>query len=65
MRAGLEAESNYAWLADMVLEGIPTAADRSSGDDLATKTVLAAFAGRVTVTGDAAVGTRRRWAKSC
>ena len=54
-RTGLEAKFSYAWLAGMVLAGIPTAADRSYGDVLAADPVLAAFAGKVTVTGDAAV----------
>ncbi|MBC7477026.1 MAG: MmgE/PrpD family protein [Pseudorhodobacter sp.] len=55
-RTGLEGKFSYAWLAGMVLAGIPTAADRSYGDALAADPVLAAFAGRVTVTGDATVG---------
>lgn len=54
-RTGLEVKFSYAWLAGMVLAGIPTAADAAYTDALAANPALAAFAGRVQVTGDAAV----------
>lgn len=54
-RTGLEVKFSYAWLAGMVLSGLPTASDRAYTDTLAADASLAAFAGKVHVTGDAAV----------
>lgn len=54
-RTGLEVKFSYAWLAGMVLSGIPTAADTAYTDALAADPALAAFAARVEVTGDPAV----------
>ncbi|MCA3437482.1 MAG: MmgE/PrpD family protein [Rhodobacter sp.] len=51
-RTGLEVKFSYAWLAAMVLSGIPTASDRSYTDARAADPLLAAIARRVTVTGD-------------
>ena len=55
-RTGLEVKFSYAWLAGMVLSGIPTSADRTYSDALAADPALAAFAAKVSVTGDATVG---------
>ena len=55
-RSGLEVKFSYAWLAGMVLSGIPTASDRAYTDALAGDDALADFAGRVVVTGEARVG---------
>ena len=55
-RTGLEVKFSYAWLAGMVLSGIPTASDRAYTDALAADPVLATFAAKVSVTGDTAVG---------
>lgn len=55
-RSGLEVKFSYAWLAGMVLSGIPTASDRAYTDTLAGDDALADFAGRVVVTGEARVG---------
>lgn len=54
-RTGLEVKFSYNWLAGMVMAGIPTAADRSYTDALAADPGLAAFARKITVTGDPAV----------
>ncbi|MDR0807728.1 MAG: MmgE/PrpD family protein [Gemmobacter sp.] len=55
-RTGLEVKFSYAWLAGMILSGIPTATDTAYTDALAADPALAVLAGRVQVTGDAAVG---------
>lgn len=55
-RTGLEVKFSYAWLAGMVLARIPTAAETAYTDALAADPALASFAGRVEVTGDAAIG---------
>lgn len=55
-RSGLEVKFSYAWLAGMVFSGVPTASDRAYNDLCARDPALAAFARKVTVTGDAAVG---------
>lgn len=55
-RTGLEVKFSYAWLAGMVMSGLPTSDDRAYTDALAADPALAAFAGRVTVVGDEAVG---------
>lgn len=54
-KTGLEVKFSYNWLAGMVLAGIPTSADRTYTDALAADPALAAFAGRITVTGDPSV----------
>ena len=54
-RTGLEVKFSYAWLAGMVLSGLPTSADRTYTDALAADPRLAAFAGKIKVTGDAKV----------
>ena len=54
-RTGLEVKFSYTWLAGMVLSGIPTSSDRTYTDALAVDPALAAFAGKITVTGDATV----------
>ena len=54
-RTGLEVKFSYAWLAGMVLSGLPTSADRTYSDALAADPGLAAFAGKIKVTGDAKV----------
>lgn len=54
-RTGLEVKFSYAWLAAMVLGGIPTASDRAYTDALATDPALADIGARVTVTGDPAL----------
>lgn len=54
-RTGLEVKFSYNWLAGMVLSGKDTARDDTYSDALAADPDLAAFAGRVTVEGDAAV----------
>jgi 2-methylcitrate dehydratase PrpD len=54
-RTGLEVKFSYVWLAGMVLSGVPTAADSAYTDALAADPALAAFAGRVHVSGDSAV----------
>ena len=54
-RSGLEVKFSYNRLAGMVLAGIPTARDSSFTDALAVDPALAAFATRITVTGDATV----------
>ncbi|MFP1630784.1 MmgE/PrpD family protein [Zhengella sp. ZM62] len=51
-RTGLEVKFSYAWLAGMVLNGIPTGNDRTYTDDLAGESRLSDFAGKVTVAGD-------------
>lgn len=56
---GLEVKFSYNWLAGMVLSGIPTSADRTYTDALAADPSLAAFAGKITVTGDATVSDMR------
>ena len=55
-RTGLEVKFSYAWLAGMVMSGIPTAADTAYTDALAADPALAAFADRVEVSADASVG---------
>ena len=55
-RTGLEVKFSYAWLAGMALRGDGTGDDRAYTDALAADAALAAFAERVTVTGDAGVG---------
>lgn len=55
-RTGLEVKFSYNWLAGMVLSGIPTSSDRIYSDGLAADAGLAAFAGKVSVVGDALVG---------
>lgn len=55
-RTGLEVKFSYNWLAGMVFEGIPTASDKTYVDALASDGRLSAFAGKVTVEGDCAVG---------
>ncbi|MBE2278681.1 MAG: MmgE/PrpD family protein [Rhodobacteraceae bacterium] len=52
-RSGLEIKFSYAWLAGMVLSGIPTAAETAYTDACAADPALAAFARRVEVCGDA------------
>ena len=52
-RSGLEVKFSYAWLAAMVMAGIPTSADRSFTNALVAEPALADLAGRVTVAGDA------------
>lgn len=54
-RTGLEVKFSYNWLAGMVLTGIGTADDRIYEDALATDPRLAAFAGKIVVTGDDAL----------
>ena len=54
-RTGLEVKFSYVWLAAMVLAGIPTSADASYTDALAADRGLAAFARKITVSGDASV----------
>jgi 2-methylcitrate dehydratase PrpD len=54
-RTGLEVKFSYAWLAGMVLAGIPTSSERTYTDALAADPSLAEFAGRVVVAGDAAI----------
>ena len=54
-RTGLEVKFSYTWLAGMVLAGIPTASDRAYTDALAWDAMLADLAGKITVSGDAAV----------
>lgn len=54
-RTGLEVKFSYDWLAGMVLAGIPTSADDSYTDALAADPALAAFARRVSVSGDPSV----------
>lgn len=51
-RTGLEVKFSYVWLAGMVLQGIDTASDAAYVDALGADPRLAAFARRVTVTGD-------------
>lgn len=58
-RTGLEVKFSYAWLAGMVFEQIPTSNDRIYTDALAADPRLQAFAGKVRVAGDAAVGDMR------
>lgn len=55
-RTGLEVKFSYAWLAGMVFQHIPTSNDRTFTDLLASDHLLAAFAAKVSVTGDDAVG---------
>lgn len=55
-RTGLEVKFSYNWLAGMVFEGISTASDRAYADALAGDGRLAAFARKVTVSGDDAIG---------
>ena len=52
-RTGLEVKFSYNWLAGMVLAGISTASDRAYTDALAQDDLLADFAGKITVEGDA------------
>lgn len=52
-RTGLEVKFSYAWLAGMALRGDRTGDDRAYTDALAADPVLAEFARRVQVTGDA------------
>lgn len=54
-RTGLEVKFSYAWLAGMVLHGIPTGDDRVYTDGLAGDARLTRFASRVQVGGDAAL----------
>lgn len=54
-RTGLEVKFSYAWLAGMVLAGIPTAADRTYNDALAADQTLAKFAEKITVSGSPSV----------
>ncbi|MBC7737387.1 MAG: MmgE/PrpD family protein, partial [Candidatus Saccharibacteria bacterium] len=54
-RTGLEVKFSYAWLAAMVLSGIPTASDRVYTDALAYDPALAAFAAKITASADPAV----------
>jgi 2-methylcitrate dehydratase PrpD len=58
-RTGLEVKFSYNWLAGMVLSGIPTSTDRTYSDALATDPVLASFAQKITVSGDATVTDMR------
>jgi len=55
-RTGLEVKFSYAWLAGMVLAGIPTAAERTYTDALAADPTLAKFAEKITVSGSPNVG---------
>jgi 2-methylcitrate dehydratase PrpD len=52
-RTGLEVKFSYAWLAGMVLHGHATARETTYTDALAADPALAAFAGKVLVSGDA------------
>ncbi|WGW02347.1 MmgE/PrpD family protein [Tropicibacter oceani] len=54
-QTGLEVKFSYAWLAGMVLGGVPTGDDKTYTDALAGDADLRAFATRVTVTGDETV----------
>ncbi|WP_426034624.1 MmgE/PrpD family protein [Cypionkella sp. TWP1-2-1b2] len=54
-RTGLEVKFSYNWLAGMVLAGIPTASDRAYTDALAHDDLMADFATKITIEGDAAV----------
>ncbi|MDR7127501.1 MmgE/PrpD family protein [Pseudotabrizicola sp. 4114] len=54
-RTGLEIKFSYNWLAGMVLAGISTASDRAYTDTLAQDDLLADFAAKITVEGDAAL----------
>ncbi len=54
-RTGLEVKFSYNWLAGMVLSGRDTARDDAYADTLAADPVLAGFAGRITVEGDASL----------
>lgn len=54
-RTGLEAKFSYGLLAAMAISGIDTASDRVYTEALCRDARLQALAGRVTVTGDAAV----------
>ncbi len=55
-RTGLEVKFSYAWLAGMIVTGLDTSSDRAFTDTVCTDPVLAAFAERVEVIGDDAVG---------
>jgi hypothetical protein len=55
-RTGLEVKFSYAWLAGMALRGDRTGDERVYADALAADETLAAFAARVEVVGDPAVG---------
>jgi len=55
-RTGLEVKFSYAWLAGMVLAGIPTAAERTYTDALAVDPTLGKFAEKITVSGSPNVG---------
>jgi len=52
-RTGLEVKFSYSWLAGMTLRGDDTGDDRLFTDSIAGDAALAAFAARVSVTGDA------------
>jgi 2-methylcitrate dehydratase PrpD len=54
-RTGLEVKFSYNWLAGMVLSGKDTARDDTYSDALAADPELGAFAGRITVEGDASL----------
>ncbi|MBE9639545.1 MmgE/PrpD family protein [Salipiger mangrovisoli] len=58
-RTGLEVKFSYAWLAGMVLRGLETGDGGLYTDALAGDAELAAFACRVEVTGDAALGDQQ------
>ncbi|WP_306029523.1 MmgE/PrpD family protein [Stappia sp. MMSF_3263] len=54
-RTGLEVKFSYNWLAGMVLSGKDTARDDTYSDALAADPELGAFAGWITVEGDASL----------
>ncbi|NVK34865.1 MAG: MmgE/PrpD family protein [Rhodobacteraceae bacterium] len=54
-QTGLEIKFSYRWLAGMVMEGLNTGAFDTYRDDLATSSVLADFAEKVEVIGDAGI----------
>lgn len=58
-RTGLEVKFSYAWLAGMALRGDRTGDDRVYTDALAGDPVLATFAERVEVVGDASLSDMR------
>ncbi|MCA0942662.1 MmgE/PrpD family protein [Salipiger pacificus] len=58
-RTGLEVKFSYAWLAGMVLGGMETGEGGLYTDALAADPALAAFARKVEVTGDAALGDQQ------
>jgi len=55
-RTGLEVKFSYVWLAGMVFHGTDTSADSTYTDALCADAGLAAFAKKVVVEGDEAIG---------